>query len=96
MVASAVVAGVAAPIIIPAALGAAGFTAAGVGAGTLAAGIQAGIGNVVAGSLFAGLIFVIQSMIRSDTSLKNCFLISNLRMVLTQFFFNIGQLHTYA
>ena len=58
MVASAVVVGVAAPIVIPAALGAAGFTAAGVGAGTLAAGIQSGIGNVVAGSAFAGLIFL--------------------------------------
>lgn len=32
-----------------------GFTAGGVGASTVAAGVQAGIGNVVAGSLFASL-----------------------------------------
>ncbi|KAI9465363.1 hypothetical protein BJY52DRAFT_1221020 [Lactarius psammicola] len=41
------------PIVAPAALGVVGFSAAGPVAGTMAAGIQAGIGNVVAGSLFA-------------------------------------------
>ncbi|KAF2873207.1 hypothetical protein BDV95DRAFT_605763 [Massariosphaeria phaeospora] len=40
---------------VPAVLGAAGFTAGGVAAGSAAAGIQAGIGNVVAGSVFATL-----------------------------------------
>ncbi|KAF2448235.1 hypothetical protein P171DRAFT_428344 [Karstenula rhodostoma CBS 690.94] len=39
----------------PAFLGLAGFTAGGVAAGSIAAGIQAGIGNVVAGSVFATL-----------------------------------------
>jgi len=41
------------PILAPAALGVVGFSALGPVAGTLAASIQAGIGNVVAGSLFA-------------------------------------------
>ena len=54
MVAVGITATLAAPVVVGAALGAAGFGAAGVGAGTLAAGIQSGIGNVVAGSLFAG------------------------------------------
>ena len=54
MVAAGLVTFAAAPIVIPAALGAAGFGAAGVGAGTIAAGIQATIGNVAAGSTFAG------------------------------------------
>ena len=56
MVAVGITATLAAPVVVSAALGAAGFGAAGVGAGTLAAGIQSGIGNVVAGSLFAGMI----------------------------------------
>ncbi|KAJ7920790.1 hypothetical protein B0H13DRAFT_1986243, partial [Mycena leptocephala] len=43
-----------APIAAPAVLGIVGFGAAGPVAGGIAAGIQAGIGNVVAGSLFAG------------------------------------------
>ncbi|EJD37877.1 hypothetical protein AURDEDRAFT_173019 [Auricularia subglabra TFB-10046 SS5] len=46
-VTAAVVGGtVAAPLVVPAALGALGF-------GSIAAGVQAGIGNVAAGSLFA-------------------------------------------
>lgn len=32
-----------------------GFTSSGIGAGTMAAGMQAGVGNVVAGSAFAGM-----------------------------------------
>ena len=54
MVATGLVAAVAAPYVAAAALGAAGFTAAGVGVSTIAAGVQSGIGNVVAGSAFAG------------------------------------------
>ena len=54
MVATIAVAGIAAPLAITAGLGALGFGAAGVGAGTWAAATQAGIGNVVAGSSFAG------------------------------------------
>ena len=54
MVATVVGASIAAPLIVTGGLAIAGFGAAGVGAGTLVAGIQAGIGNVVAGSWFAG------------------------------------------
>ena len=46
---------VAGPLLVTGGLAVAGFGAAGVGAGTLAAGIQSGIGNVVAGSLFASM-----------------------------------------
>jgi len=42
------------PVLITAGLGVVGFSAAGPVAGSIAAGMQAGIGNVVAGSLFAG------------------------------------------
>ena len=41
------------PLIVTGGLAVAGFGTAGVAAGSLAAGIQSGIGNVVAGSLFA-------------------------------------------
>ena len=54
MVATVAVAGIAAPLAITAGLSALGFGAAGVGAGTWAAATQAGIGNVVAGTWFAG------------------------------------------
>ena len=54
MVAAALTVTVAAPLAVAGGLAALGFGAAGVGAGTVAAGLQAGIGNVVAGSLFAG------------------------------------------
>ncbi|KAG8821459.1 hypothetical protein FRC17_009805 [Serendipita sp. 399] len=40
-------------VAAPLALAGIGFTTAGVAAGSAAAGMQAGIGNVVAGSLFA-------------------------------------------
>ena len=60
MVATGLLATAAAPIVIPAALGVAGFTAAGVGAGTIAAGIQSTIGNVAAGSAFAGTYILIK------------------------------------
>ncbi|KAI5825036.1 hypothetical protein K523DRAFT_251912 [Schizophyllum commune Tattone D] len=43
-----------APYVGPLVLGAVGFKAGGVAACSIAAGIQAGIGNVAAGSLFAG------------------------------------------
>ena len=46
---------VAGPLLVTGGLAVAGFGAAGVGAGTLAAGIQSGIGNVVAGSIFASM-----------------------------------------
>ncbi|KAH9976282.1 hypothetical protein BGW80DRAFT_1167856, partial [Lactifluus volemus] len=42
-----------APILVPVGLGLIGFSAIGPVAGSLAAIIQAGIGNVMAGSLFA-------------------------------------------
>ena len=54
MVATVAVAGIAAPLAITAGLSALGFGAAGVGAGTWAAATQAGLGNVVAGTWFAG------------------------------------------
>ena len=57
MVATIVGASIAGPLVITGGLTLAGFGAAGVGAGTLAASIQSGIGNVVAGSLFAGIGF---------------------------------------
>ena len=57
MVATIVGASIAGPLVITGGLALLGFGAAGVGAGTLAAGIQSGIGNVVAGSLFAGIGF---------------------------------------
>ena len=50
-VAGAVIAG---PLAFTYGLAALGFGSAGVGAGTIAAGIQSGIGNVAAGSAFAG------------------------------------------
>ena len=53
MVLSIVGATIAGPLLVTGGLAVAGFGAAGVGAGTLAAGIQSGIGNVVAGSMFA-------------------------------------------
>ncbi|KAL1683019.1 hypothetical protein EV122DRAFT_273580 [Schizophyllum commune] len=43
-----------APVLGPTVLGAAGFTANGVAAGSLAAGVHSMIGNVIAGSTFAG------------------------------------------
>jgi len=53
-VACAVTGGVlAAPFIVPAALGTVGFSSTGVVGGSIAAGIQASIGNVAAGSAFA-------------------------------------------
>ena len=56
MVATVAGAAVLGPAALVGGLWAAGFGAAGVGAGTIAAGIQSGIGNVVAGSTFAGII----------------------------------------
>lgn len=53
-VACAVTGGVlAAPFLVPAALGTVGFSSTGVVGGSIAAGIQASIGNVAAGSAFA-------------------------------------------
>lgn len=42
-------------LLAPVALSLAGFTTAGVAAGSMAAAVQSGIGNVVAGSMFAML-----------------------------------------
>jgi hypothetical protein len=54
VVGATVVVGVlAAPVVVPAALGTVGFSSTGVVGGSIAAGMQAGIGNVVAGSAFA-------------------------------------------
>lgn len=54
VVAGSVVGGVlAAPFLVPAALGTVGFSSTGVVGGSIAAGMQAGIGNVAAGSAFA-------------------------------------------
>jgi len=53
MVAGAVVGVVAAPVVVPIALGSVGFSSTGVIGGSIAAGLQASTGNVVAGSAFA-------------------------------------------
>jgi hypothetical protein len=53
MVAGAVVGVVAAPVVVPIALGTVGFSSTGVIGGSIAAGLQASTGNVVAGSAFA-------------------------------------------
>jgi len=54
VVTGSVVCGVlAAPFLVPAALGTVGFSSTGVVGGSIAAGMQAGIGNVAAGSAFA-------------------------------------------
>merc|ERR1711872_531022 len=55
MVAVGVVAAAATPLVVGAALGAAGFTAAGVAAGSWAAGWQAAQGSIAAGSWFAAV-----------------------------------------
>ena len=70
MVATIVGASIAGPLVITGGLALAGFGAAEVGAGTLAAGIQSGIGNVVAGSLFAGKNFKIFYEISDTSSFK--------------------------
>ena len=54
MVATVTGAVIAGPLAIGYGLAALGFGSAGVGVGTFAAGIQSGIGNVAAGSAFAG------------------------------------------
>jgi hypothetical protein len=54
VVGATVVVGVlAAPLVVPAALGTVGFSSTGVVGGSIAAGMQASIGNVAAGSAFA-------------------------------------------
>merc|ERR1711990_1121255 len=55
MVGVAVVAGAGVTVLAPVAIAVAGFGSAGVAAGSLAAAWQASIGNVIGGSIFAGL-----------------------------------------